>query len=105
MVADVGCGNGKYLGVNPALYMLGSDRSRNLVQIARERGHEVMVCDTLRLPYRYGARRCLAHSAAHTRAEGAKHSISPSRSRSSTTCRPRSALSAPPARLLFLTGT
>ncbi|ORY46743.1 hypothetical protein BCR33DRAFT_637631, partial [Rhizoclosmatium globosum] len=23
--ADVGCGNGKYLGVNPSLYTIGSD--------------------------------------------------------------------------------
>jgi tRNA (uracil-5-)-methyltransferase TRM9 len=34
---DVGCGNGKYLGVNPAVYMLGSDRSAALVALARSR--------------------------------------------------------------------
>ncbi|KAK0639308.1 hypothetical protein B0T16DRAFT_297378, partial [Cercophora newfieldiana] len=34
---DVGCGNGKYLGVNPAVYMLGSDRSSALVALARSR--------------------------------------------------------------------
>ncbi|KAI1388763.1 S-adenosyl-L-methionine-dependent methyltransferase [Hypoxylon trugodes] len=33
---DVGCGNGKYLGVNPDLFILGSDRSANLAQLARE---------------------------------------------------------------------
>lgn len=27
LVADVGCGNGKYLGVNPQVCMIGSDRS------------------------------------------------------------------------------
>ena len=32
---DVGCGNGKYLGVNPAVYMVGSDRSSNLVALAK----------------------------------------------------------------------
>ncbi|OAA80195.1 tRNA methyltransferase [Akanthomyces lecanii RCEF 1005] len=35
---DVGCGNGKYLDVNPALHMLGSDRSNELVRLARSRG-------------------------------------------------------------------
>ncbi|KAK0613806.1 S-adenosyl-L-methionine-dependent methyltransferase [Immersiella caudata] len=34
---DVGCGNGKYLGVNPAVVMLGSDRSAALVALARSR--------------------------------------------------------------------
>lgn len=34
---DVGCGNGKYLGVNPAVIMLGSDRSPALVALARSR--------------------------------------------------------------------
>jgi len=34
---DVGCGNGKYLGVNPAVYMVGSDRSPALVALARSR--------------------------------------------------------------------
>ena len=55
IVADVGCGNGKYLGVNPAVSMLGSDRSHNLVAICRSRGFEAMVCDTMRVPYRSAA--------------------------------------------------
>lgn len=55
LVADVGCGNGKYLGVNPLVSMLGSDRSHNLISICRDRGHEAMVCDTMRLPYRSDA--------------------------------------------------
>ncbi|CAO3571702.1 unnamed protein product [Mortierella alpina] len=50
--ADVGCGNGKYIGVNPRLFMVGSDRSSNLISICAERGHEAMVCDGLALPYR-----------------------------------------------------
>ena len=37
LVADVGCGNGKYLGVNPNLNMIGTDRSFNLIGCARER--------------------------------------------------------------------
>ncbi|KAI7863935.1 S-adenosyl-L-methionine-dependent methyltransferase [Spinellus fusiger] len=50
--ADVGCGNGKYLKVNPSLVVLGSDRSSNLIRIVNERGLEGMVADSLRLPYR-----------------------------------------------------
>ncbi|KAG0165515.1 tRNA methyltransferase, has a role in tRNA modification [Apophysomyces sp. BC1015] len=53
--ADVGCGNGKYIGVNPNVMMLGSDRSTNLIKIVNERGFEGMVCDGLDLPYRKGA--------------------------------------------------
>ncbi|KAK3315304.1 hypothetical protein B0H66DRAFT_340761 [Apodospora peruviana] len=34
---DVGCGNGKYLGVNPGVFMVGSDWSGNLVSLARSR--------------------------------------------------------------------
>ncbi len=34
---DVGCGNGKYLGVNPETFMVGSDRSHSLVALARGR--------------------------------------------------------------------
>ncbi|KAG0342004.1 tRNA methyltransferase, has a role in tRNA modification [Podila minutissima] len=52
--ADVGCGNGKYIGVNPNLFMVGSDRSSNLISICGERGHEAMVADGLALPYRSG---------------------------------------------------
>ncbi|XXG97059.1 D-xylose 1-dehydrogenase (NADP(+)) [Hypoxylon texense] len=33
---DVGCGNGKYLGVNPDVFVLASDRSANLARLARD---------------------------------------------------------------------
>jgi tRNA (uracil-5-)-methyltransferase TRM9 len=50
---DVGCGNGKYLPVNPTLHIFGSDRSENLVRLAHtERSGEVVVADALNLPYR-----------------------------------------------------
>lgn len=53
---DIGCGNGKYLDVNPSLHILGSDRSSALVSLAQtERGGEVAVADGLDLPYRLGA--------------------------------------------------
>lgn len=48
---DVGCGNGKYLGVRKDLYMIGSDRSDGLIGCAREAGHEVMVSDGLHLAH------------------------------------------------------
>lgn len=48
---DVGCGNGKYLGVNKDVYMIGSDRSDGLISCAKEFGHEVMVGDGLSLPH------------------------------------------------------
>ncbi|KAI9192943.1 S-adenosyl-L-methionine-dependent methyltransferase [Polychytrium aggregatum] len=52
--ADVGCGNGKYLGVNPSVLTLGSDRGE-LLQFVKERGFEAMICDNSSLPYRSGA--------------------------------------------------
>ncbi|ORX53044.1 S-adenosyl-L-methionine-dependent methyltransferase [Hesseltinella vesiculosa] len=53
--ADVGCGNGKYMMVNPQVYMSGSDRSSNLISIVQERGLEGLVADGLSLPYRDNA--------------------------------------------------
>lgn len=48
---DVGCGNGKYLGINKNIVMIGSDRSDGLISCAKEFGHEVMVSDGLTLPH------------------------------------------------------
>lgn len=53
---DVGCGNGKYFGVNKGVYLLGSDRSSELVRIAFENKQgkfaDTAVSDGLSLPYR-----------------------------------------------------
>lgn len=71
---DVGCGNGKYLGVEPDVFMVGSDRSPSLIALARSRcrqlqmqqavtgtggdvggaavGTDVLVADGLSLPFR-----------------------------------------------------
>lgn len=51
---DVGCGNGKYLSVNPNVYIIGSDRSSGLIQCAHEIDghHNVLVADGMRLPHR-----------------------------------------------------
>ncbi|KAJ3095013.1 tRNA methyltransferase, has a role in tRNA modification [Physocladia obscura] len=53
--ADVGCGNGKYLGVNPDVFTIGSDWSSNLASIAHSRGFEALVADNLSLPFRPNA--------------------------------------------------
>lgn len=37
LTCDVGCGNGKYLGVNKKLVTIGTDRSLNLIDICRQR--------------------------------------------------------------------
>ncbi|KAI1825703.1 uracil-5--methyltransferase TRM9 [Xylaria intraflava] len=51
---DVGCGNGKYLGVREGgdIHIVGSDRSPSLVRIAGSRGFDVAVADGLALPFR-----------------------------------------------------
>ena len=49
---DVGCGNGKYLAVNKKVFIVASDRSTNLVQIATQhRPHSSIVADNLNLPH------------------------------------------------------
>ncbi|KAK2912599.1 alkylated DNA repair protein alkB homolog 8 [Channa argus] len=52
VLADVGCGNGKYLGVNPEVIAMGCDRSGALVQICAERGFQAFVSDALSIPLR-----------------------------------------------------
>ncbi|KAK0308239.1 tRNA methyltransferase, has a role in tRNA modification [Friedmanniomyces endolithicus] len=50
---DIGCGNGKYLSVNPHIFILASDRSSNLATIAKRHHapHSVIVADLLHLPH------------------------------------------------------
>ncbi|CAD8149645.1 unnamed protein product [Paramecium octaurelia] len=52
LVADVGCGNGKYLGSNPDIEIVGTDRSENLLKICKEKSdaYQVFSADSLRLP-------------------------------------------------------
>lgn len=51
---DVGCGNGKYLGLNPDIFIVGSDRSSGLISCAHElsKDYNVMVADGMHLPHR-----------------------------------------------------
>lgn len=50
VVCDVGCGNGKYLGINPDVVMIGTDITHNLLKICVERGQSVFRADSLVLP-------------------------------------------------------
>ena len=52
MVLDVGCGNGKYLSENKNLVMWGTDRSGNLLSIAKEKNinAQCFIADSLKLP-------------------------------------------------------
>lgn len=54
LVFDVGCGNGKYLGINKNLYMVGTDRSIGLLKTAQEKSEEyqIFAADSLYLPLR-----------------------------------------------------
>lgn len=67
VVADIGCGNGKYFGVRQDLAVLASDRSAALVQVAQRRvlspppgqpqmtAADVFIADGMALPYRLGS--------------------------------------------------
>lgn len=55
VLADVGCGNGKYLGVNPQVVAVGCDRSSALINICAERGFQAFVSDALHVPMRTGS--------------------------------------------------
>jgi ubiquinone/menaquinone biosynthesis C-methylase UbiE len=54
LVGDIGCGNGKYLGINPKIQMIGTDRSFNLISLCRDRSKsfQTFVADSLKLPLR-----------------------------------------------------
>ncbi|CUS23446.1 LAQU0S10e00562g1_1 [Lachancea quebecensis] len=51
---DVGCGNGKYLNVNPNVFIIGSDRSSGLIECAHalDGRFNVLVADGMQLPHR-----------------------------------------------------
>ncbi|KIW39055.1 hypothetical protein, variant [Exophiala oligosperma] len=49
---DIGCGNGKYLTVNKDVFIVASDRSKALVDIASQhQPHSALLADTLNLPH------------------------------------------------------
>lgn len=54
LIADIGCGNGKYLAACPDIMSIGTDRSENLLKICLEKieGCQVFTADSLKLPIR-----------------------------------------------------
>jgi alkylated DNA repair protein alkB family protein 8 len=54
LLADIGCGDGKYFGVNPDLIIIGCDRSFPLLQASHEEviSHQTdtFCCDAVTLP-------------------------------------------------------
>ncbi|RNA39036.1 putative tRNA methyltransferase 9 [Brachionus plicatilis] len=61
LIADVGCGEGKYLNINSLIFPIGSDRSASLSQLACYRNassssmcnkNQIVICDNLSLPFR-----------------------------------------------------
>lgn len=52
VLLDVGCGNGKNLGLCAHVESIGCDYSGELLKLARARGHEAVRCDGMRLSYR-----------------------------------------------------
>jgi ubiquinone/menaquinone biosynthesis C-methylase UbiE len=60
-VLDVGCGNGKYIGVNSKnLFTIGTDRSKGLLDTAleKDKNFQLFAADSLRLPVRSGIFDC-----------------------------------------------
>ncbi|CAI5738503.1 unnamed protein product [Peronospora farinosa] len=54
LVADIGCGNGKYLRANPSLCMIGADRSIPLMHAGAPIDSNLLGCDALKVPLRTG---------------------------------------------------
>ena len=57
-VADVGCGNGKYMGINKEnLFTVGTDRCFNFMEICKQKNptYQTFVADSLMLPLRSGS--------------------------------------------------
>lgn len=52
LIADVGCGTGKYLGLAPESFVVGSDSCMEFSEIAAKMGHNVVSCDNQNLPFR-----------------------------------------------------
>lgn len=52
ILADIGCANGRFFGINTSVFQIGCDMSIGLCSICASKGHQVVVCDCLRLPFR-----------------------------------------------------
>jgi len=65
LVLDVGCGNGKYLNVNPNIFIIGCDRSQQLLNICHERNYETFLSDCLQLSVRDKFDACICIAVLH----------------------------------------
>ncbi|RYG47338.1 class I SAM-dependent methyltransferase, partial [archaeon] len=54
VVLDIGCGNGKYMGLNPGALVIGMDRSEGLLRICADRGYDTLQADAVSLPFTSG---------------------------------------------------
>ncbi|XP_025085812.1 uncharacterized protein LOC112559100 [Pomacea canaliculata] len=54
LVADVGCGSGRYLQVNPSVFKIGLDICHIFLESAVVQGFEVLSANNLSLPFRDG---------------------------------------------------
>jgi len=52
IIADIGCGNGKYLGVSKNCFAIGGDRCSPLINICNSFGFECLICDNINIPFR-----------------------------------------------------
>lgn len=51
LVADIGCGNGKYLNLHSHYHIIGLDLTKELTCIASKKGLQVIIGDSLKLPF------------------------------------------------------
>ncbi|KAI9558419.1 hypothetical protein GHT06_015201 [Daphnia sinensis] len=52
LLLDIGCGNGKYLMCSQSLFSIGTDRSKQLLNVCRKRGYQVVNADCRASPFR-----------------------------------------------------
>ncbi|XP_054719529.1 alkylated DNA repair protein alkB homolog 8-like isoform X2 [Uloborus diversus] len=52
LILDIGCGNGKNLGLSKSCFEIGCDASSKLAQVCALRKSEVLIADCLKLPFR-----------------------------------------------------
>jgi ubiquinone/menaquinone biosynthesis C-methylase UbiE len=52
LIADIGCGEGKYLNINKNIMTIGCDYSIKLCKLATTNSSNVIVCDNLSLPFK-----------------------------------------------------
>lgn len=52
LLADVGCGDGKYFDVNPNVITIGCDMSLNLLQVSKTPTFDTFCSDAVKIPLR-----------------------------------------------------